>query len=1249
MSKNIYETLCCNYLEKISLQMNENQLKMIVPPTVGFIVAGVASGIFYLLVESLRKGKSSKSVLYDDSRCACCLKPFLVGRGVECNDCGARSCRKACCRWDSLEDSWFCLFCYHNKAWARRREKWFRSFGGLSSTTENSKNFSTAKSQVYDEGAEHVAIHAELDLAAGGRREGDSMETVRECVEKIVESLVGNVDDTPIDRLYDHPDCKPATDTPPMAHTALRELVERAVDEARKLPCLGATVSTTVHEDSTFSEQNYEDLLATAILNKVIEKFQNECVDGNSNVLHKRTRSKYTNHDNEIGLDEGLEEASSSSEPLSHDDCSSEGSGSRARYTRMRKEPMSLTIEEQIEEVTTYGSDEDLRSSKTNILDFKNSRRVPFPEFGMDIVDPAQDSSDESQDEANDLGHVNVITPIESWEENWLFQKRKIQTHSEPVSMLVPNPSADYRALIGDKDAEETSDLSEFSAQSEDEIEDDELLIEAINGSVPESSKLQDVDEPKFEKVPNGNEKIDYSADIGNKDESYVDKLFENLYRQNIDKEHNTNANILGPADKQENRDSGLSENSFDPARDSEKNAQMPKTPVSSPTRNSPLKNSPEVSHDVDLSKLHDPLVIVDQKIDEDSSHEANSTVERHDEQSRDNIVDNALSSCDANENFKQPRMSGCLEAAERVEEIEEKLDEENHQLEQRVVETSKGGTTSNGSYKKREDCETITNGSSGEEKKSQKQTTAKTKVVSRPEKEILKNGSDNEIGMATPPRPGTIAEREHKKWENAAPIENNPYSEENIQKRLLERQYARRSSSDLSGNSTKLATSPSTPLQIVLGAGRPDFKRFGRDYYINDAKSPNGRSIETGFYTATSRPNSSMSQNSLSTGSDYEHQERSRSVETESTCSTSSESRRKLMEERRQSMSDISSNSYDEIIESERKNAKNVINAKLNNRGNFEEITKPIKRIDLRAYGFENEFHSKNRENDFFRNKSNRVINKLDLRSFGYDSGLRRTQSNNNIDSRVKINLALRSSTRKSNLIEHSPEKLARNSRHETLVKSTENLNDQSDGNFPNFQKLTSAKSVPNIDQISSGFDDHNREYNSFTKSANIVHKNTGENENHEDSKFDDEISEINGGRNARSEIKPYLPSVKRLAQAFNKTEQVTSVRKIQKIAKNSTKDRPTTPEIHIVDTPRQMHSLTARSISREFREGLRQISSKQTSPTKTALEGSHILPKSYKKSPNQNEEIEETNSLIGREKLKSNIHFWEEMNKKS
>lgn len=55
-----------------------------------------------------------------------------------------------------------------------------------------------------------------------------------------------------------------------MAHTALRELVERAVDEARKLPGLGDTVSTRTQQNTSIIEQTYEDLLAAAILNKVI-------------------------------------------------------------------------------------------------------------------------------------------------------------------------------------------------------------------------------------------------------------------------------------------------------------------------------------------------------------------------------------------------------------------------------------------------------------------------------------------------------------------------------------------------------------------------------------------------------------------------------------------------------------------------------------------------------------------------------------------------------------------------------------------------------------------------------------------------------------------------------------------------------------------------------------------------------------------------------------------------------------------
>lgn len=64
---------------------------------------------------------------------------------------------------------------------------------------------------------------------------------------------------------------KPSTDPPAMAHAALREIVERAVEEARKLPGLSASTDAEhPRERRAVADNSYEDLLATAILNKVV-------------------------------------------------------------------------------------------------------------------------------------------------------------------------------------------------------------------------------------------------------------------------------------------------------------------------------------------------------------------------------------------------------------------------------------------------------------------------------------------------------------------------------------------------------------------------------------------------------------------------------------------------------------------------------------------------------------------------------------------------------------------------------------------------------------------------------------------------------------------------------------------------------------------------------------------------------------------------------------------------------------------
>lgn len=58
------------------------------------------------------------------------------------------------------------------------------------------------------------------------------------------------------------------------------------------------------------------------------------------------------------------------------------------------------------------------------------------------------------------------------FEDNWTLQKRKYASSSSPVPvpMLVPNPTTEAKVFIGEKEAENTSDLSDV-ASDYDEIE----------------------------------------------------------------------------------------------------------------------------------------------------------------------------------------------------------------------------------------------------------------------------------------------------------------------------------------------------------------------------------------------------------------------------------------------------------------------------------------------------------------------------------------------------------------------------------------------------------------------------------------------------------------------------------------------------------------------------------------------------------------------------------------------------------
>ncbi|XP_033338342.2 uncharacterized protein LOC117227324 isoform X4 [Megalopta genalis] len=1357
---------------------------MITSPGISILAAGVASGICFFLLSSILKGKSggskeegARQIPVDENRCACCLKPFVLTRGVRCEDCGARSCRKGCCRWNNTDKSWRCIFCRQQRHWLNKTE----AANGSIEEKDLHRYFNTAKSRVYVAGVENAAASSGL-AAARPKEEANAMETVRDFIEKIVEGLIGKVDNASIGRLYDHPaynkllekhvvplvdaltrmamvlrlslSNKPSADSPSMAHTALREIVERAVDEARKLPGLGSSNETgSAREDRNIVDHSYEDLLATAILNKVIEKYQKEQVDGNSNVLHEKpvTAAKCAINEIEAGLDEGVEEGCSSLEPLSQDECSSDCSASCSRHLRNQPEPLSLTIEERIEEVTTvYTSDEDPRDN--DVLAIRNTHRVPFPELGMDIIDPSQESED-SQDEVDTpTTHMGLVSPIESWEENWLFQKKRVQTQADPVAMLVPNPSADYKVLIGDKDAEDTSDLSECSsAQSDEEIEKE--LMEAINNVVPRTP-TDLVFENGF-----GNHAKDVAKieETGKTDpEAFLNYKVKNRIVEHEVKEATDDVKAtLRTVDeaKEVEKEVGTSEKvGAKPVPESASAVDdNPKIGVECRSATEEFEEKVEggvqnfndstngASLELEEIKQNDPSIRngLEEKVPCVRKTPA-STPASEEEVNMESIANVEMFT------MKEEHALDSMECAKKLIDVdggaletfgeEEKSDEQRNdfhaediQQESEYTEHYDTATQRHLDSLTKTEIPVAENGSTdveadhqlpGDEYSRCREAVALAKASSA-SRLFLRNEKE-QTQLATPPRPGTIAEREHKKWENAPPIENNPYSQENIQKRLWDRQYSRRPS-DIPGIHAELPKSNGTDLEVVLTPQEPDIKRFGRDYYINDSRSSMNEKGRRSAASTLSRPSSSLSHGSSSTGPDQEQQEDAQYKETEYLMNKSNDVKSKVAKWQRNNSLDhkyqTSRNDDDaieiertkatngqktwevqkieEMLENERKNSKNEINAKLNNQENYETIEtkktnsednqRKIKRIDLKAYGFENEF----RANKATKTSSPRVVNKLDLKSFGYDGGIRRTRSNihlNIASDDFKPRLVNKSNLSRRNGYGNDEDVIqALASGDNNLTQSTEALNELRDEPYNGFG-LKSAKSVPNIarcfsNNSSNQEDEEVESYNQNSYSEletikngsvrSLASSNSLDKSNAKSSVSSVDESEIdtdncsekeqsqsatNGNKissdgNVESKVLP-LPSVRRLAQAFNKQAE-SAPAPVSKVNKTTTvnKDRSSTPEIQIVETPRQMHSLTARSLSKQFREGLRHIPNKVTSPpaSHVTMEQTNIPENQTEVVPAKCETVTSDTKVILPGKLKSNIIFWEQMQKKS
>ncbi|XP_034479689.1 uncharacterized protein LOC117785658 isoform X4 [Drosophila innubila] len=184
-----------------------------------------------------------------------------------------------------------------------------------------------------------------------------------------------------------------------------------------------------------FEPKIYQDLLATAVLNKIVDK------EGNTRLISESTPDLSGHNIDENYNAEALSTTSGSSiEPRS--DC-------------------SLTDNELL--LNTGKVDLKVDLERESVLsDYIAAHMVPLPDFSASVTESEDDIISMSSSMVGDA----------TWEDNWLFRKKRstLQSSATPssIGMLVPAPKENVRAQIGDRTADEVSDLSEIGSDAEE-------------------------------------------------------------------------------------------------------------------------------------------------------------------------------------------------------------------------------------------------------------------------------------------------------------------------------------------------------------------------------------------------------------------------------------------------------------------------------------------------------------------------------------------------------------------------------------------------------------------------------------------------------------------------------------------------------------------------------------------------------------------------------------------------------------
>ncbi|KAL1497122.1 hypothetical protein ABEB36_008132 [Hypothenemus hampei] len=439
------------------------------------LLAGLLSGVFYVLAYSFgSKKRTRKRRKSKDWYCEVCgvyyhsTVNILTDDLVRCVKCGSKICPKKCSKFIRQQDVWICKNCLK-----KSESSWFRN---LIKILQPNKNQNTpgqkSKMSSSDSTSDSPSISPDLEMLQKMEKE-----QVRDFIEKLVDVMLkDNVDNATVSMMYNDHRYLSIDESPYAVYAALKRLIRQLLREAVNLPLLeNAQVHPrTPPEDTT--DGTYEDLLATAIINKVVSNSQNNLLASSSNEGVSSPNKEY--FFSEETLDSKWKTADVDTTSVS----SFEGWLQSDSKSRKYVDKVTLVIKQNIEEV-------------------ENS---------------------ENEDYEDDVEYFRSSSSLyDESESNWVLQRRKFHGSHSPVAvpMLVPNPSSEAKVLIGDQPLDDTSDLSDIGSDYEEAIQPTRLhtlMVQSKNiiGGGKSNFTTEIVDEDRSSSSDSGVKEINLQSNF---------------------------------------------------------------------------------------------------------------------------------------------------------------------------------------------------------------------------------------------------------------------------------------------------------------------------------------------------------------------------------------------------------------------------------------------------------------------------------------------------------------------------------------------------------------------------------------------------------------------------------------------------------------------------------------------------------------------------------------------------------------